>query len=694
MNALEKLVALHDYAKNENTVKHRRLYDMLLDKNLLVMAYETIKSKNGSTSVASDGTTMDGISISIIDSIVKDLKDMSFKPTPVRMTGIPKADGKIRYLGIGERKDRIVQQAMKMILEAIYEPVFSDLSHGFRPNRSCHSAMKIVRERWQGTSWVVEGDIKGFFDNIDHHKLVGCLKRRIDDTWFIDLVWKFLRAGKCVSNGKLSRQFQYEITRIGTPQGGVLSPVLANIYLHDFDMLVEKVCEKYGDVGSRRSTKRKTTFSNAYLEADKVVRKCKESLKLMDAGKPRETGIHSGLSRQELVDMFRKAKKARMKVACGGQSRKVQYIRYADDFMISVTGNRKLAEKIKAICGRWLALNCKLELSETKTLITHCSGDTKFLGYKISFRSGWIKKGKRVGQGRPVLNADISKVLKRLKDRGFCKGNGDGLRYGSLIRRPEVNIVDTYNSLMTGIFNHFSFVDNRASLGWIEWILRSSCYKTICAKRNVSSTRTLLKKYGADLSGLSAEGRHGGENIKLNIMDSFAKDSSNFMIGDLTPYEEVIDKAWKRGKKSFLRYSKCSVCDAKGDIELHHVKAIRGYGALKGNITKIMAADNRRQLPVCRMCHMDIHNGLYDDAKLSDVYWAFWNSRWSRGEKGVSKGILSQNGDDDNVCMKKDNISLNGHTLDGLYKKTFGCDIIGYDSRKYVLKGLNIGKIL
>ena len=216
----------------DKSYQFERLYRILCNPDMYVKAYSNIYSNNGSSTHGTDSETADGFSEEKVERIIAALKDESYQAKPVRRTYIPKKNGKTRPLGIPNFYDRLLQEVCRMILEAIYEPIFSASSHGFRPNKSCHTALKQVKHTFRGANWFIEGDIKGCFDNIDHQILINLLRKRIKDERFIRLIWKFLKAGY-IDNWK------YHNTYSGTPQGGIISPILANVYMSELDDYVE-----------------------------------------------------------------------------------------------------------------------------------------------------------------------------------------------------------------------------------------------------------------------------------------------------------------------------------------------------------------------------------------------------------------------------------------------------------------------
>ena len=232
-NPTDVLNSLSDKSKDP-TYKFERLYRNLYNPEFYLLAYKNIYANEGSMTAGLDGVTIDGMSFHRIDKIIASMKDHSYNPNPARRTYIAKKSNpaKRRPLGIPSGDDKLVQEVVRMILESIYEPTFSDASHGFRPKKSCHTALAKIQKTFTGAKWFVEGDIQACFDSFDHHVLIDILRKKIKDEAFIGLMWKFLKAG-------YMEQWTYHTTYSGVPQGSGMSPILANIYLNELDEHME-----------------------------------------------------------------------------------------------------------------------------------------------------------------------------------------------------------------------------------------------------------------------------------------------------------------------------------------------------------------------------------------------------------------------------------------------------------------------
>ena len=367
-NPTEILKTLSEKSRDKS-YRFQRLYRNLYNPEFYYLAYNNICTGQGNMTPGADGETIDGMSDERIQKIIASLRNHSYQPHPARREYIAKKNsGKKRPLGIPSASDKLVQEVVRMILESIYEPNFSPDSHGFRPKRSCHTALKHIDINFKGAVWFVEGDIKACFDSFDHHVMVNILRERIEDEYFIALIWKFLRAG-------YMEQWQYHKTYAGTPQGSGVSPILANIYLDKLDSFISEY-KKVFNVGTAKNRK----LDSGYMKASGRYQRMKKSF----------ANKWSSATPEEKAQMGKALRKARNEMftypyyaQCNSGYKCLYYCRYADDFIISVIGSREDAERIKADVKDFLKGTLKLEMSEEKTKITHSSDFARFLGYDI-----------------------------------------------------------------------------------------------------------------------------------------------------------------------------------------------------------------------------------------------------------------------------------------------------------------------
>ena len=402
-NPINLLSSLQKHSCDKN-YSYERLYRNLFNRDLFLLAYQNIYASQGNMTQGTDGKTIDGMSIRRIDKLIESLKDESYQPQPSRRTYIPKKNGKLRPLGIPSFDDKLIQEVIRMLLEAVYENSFSDTSHGFRPKRSCHTALQQIQTRFTGVKWFVEGDIKGFFDNINHEILIKILSERIKDERFLRLIRKFLKAGYL-------EEWRFHNTYSGTPQGGIISPILANIYLDKLDKFMEKLQTEF-NCGERRK-RHKETYE---LEKKRGVL----AKNLRKATNETEKSV--------LLEKIRELDKKKGDYPSSdpfdGDFKRLQYTRYADDFIVGIIGSKADAEAVKEKIKEFTAEQLRLELSEEKTLITHSAKRARFLGYDITVRRSQTftrnKNGtkSRYHNGKVVLELPTEIMRKKLLEYG------------------------------------------------------------------------------------------------------------------------------------------------------------------------------------------------------------------------------------------------------------------------------------
>jgi len=327
------------------------LHRLMRSSHLYELAYQRVSRNRGALTPGVDGATFDGMSLEKIARLVQRVAEGSYRPRPVRRVYIPKANGKTRPLGIPTAEDRLVQEVVRIILQAIYEPVFLDESHGFRPGRSCHTALETIQRTWTGTKWLIEVDVRGFFDNIDHAILLGLLERRIDDKRFVGLIRAMLEAG-------YMEKWTVERTYSGTPQGGVVSPLLANIYLHELDLFMAEM-----RVGFDRGAKRRA--NPAYKSAESAIRRLRRKIDVLRATGADEAEVSAAFERIASLDRERRAMSSVDPM--DPNFRRLRYCRYADDFLIGVVGGKAEAREVMAAVQAFLAERLHLDVSAEKS---------------------------------------------------------------------------------------------------------------------------------------------------------------------------------------------------------------------------------------------------------------------------------------------------------------------------------------
>lgn len=597
------LKSLSEKATNKE-YRYERLYRNLYNPEFYLLAYQNIATSQGSMTAGTDGLTLDGMSMERIESIIAKLKDHSYQPNPARRVYIAKkkqksatsADSKKRPLGIPSTDDRLIQEVVRMILEAIYEPIFSCNSHGFRPKRSCHTALKEVVTLFTGAKWIIEGDIKACFDSFDHHITVKLLRKRINDEAFIELMWKFLRAG-------YMEQWTYHTTYSGSPQGSGVSPILANIYLHELDEFMAKQKVRY-DKGDTRNRKVHGTFEKTRW----AFRKAKKNLELART--------------EENVKAFKEAQKAMLSTPhleeMDENYKRLQYNRYADDFLIAVIGSKEDAQSIKEQVRTFLEDSLKLTMSEEKTHITHSSESVRYLGYDIKVsRSQDVKRTKkglqRVWLGKVQLYVPKEKWIVKLHEYEAFKIKKDEngkevwkpLHRGALMPMDEVAIISKYNSEIRGLYNYYRMAINACNLGKFHSIMRGSCLKTLAAKYN-SSVMKMYKKYRSEKGdfGVNYHTKSGVKRCEF-YNDGFKRnknDAPQFV--DIMPQHRMQIRPTSLAGR--LKSGKCEACGASPvKVYMHHVKRLKELKS-DDEFDLLMMQKRRKSLALCPKCYEDV----------------------------------------------------------------------------------------
>lgn len=592
------LKALSDHSQSSD-YKYERLYRYLFSEEMFAVAYQRIYAKQGNMTPGTDGKTIDEMSLERIERLIVSLKDESYQPHPARRVYIPKKNGKKRPLGIPSFEDKLVQEVVRLLLEAIYEGHFEGTSHGFRPHRSCHTALGMIQKSFAGAKWFIEGDIKGFFDNIDHNVLISILRERISDERFLRLIRKFFNAGYV-------EDWKYNKTYSGTPQGGIISPILANIYLDKFDKYIKEYAAKFRK-GDRRS------INPEYWRLNNKKNRLKQKLQKTSDEQMRKSYLY------EIAQLSKQMLSTPHKDAMDADFRRLQYVRYADDFLISVIGSKSECETIKADITQFMREQLKLELSDEKTLITHAQDKAKFLGYEIFIRkSDAVKRNKdgvlkRDFNGAVVLTLNSAVIQKKLTEYNALEvRNIDGKdiwwskprRYMTPMK-PE-DILAQYNAEIRGLYNYYSLAANVSKeCASFAFIMKMSMFKTLGWKLNTSA-RKVRQKYQKDKDFvIPYNDAKGKQKYRVFYNEGFKKRNAQFDVDYdklpqtmYVPYPSLVER---------LKDGRCELCGKDGKVVMHHVRTLT---KLKGNNEweKLMLQRHRKTLVVCEDCNSMIQN--------------------------------------------------------------------------------------
>ena len=571
------------------------IYRQLYNRELYLWAYGRLYSNQGAMTKGTTADTVDGMSLAKIDRLIDDLRHERFRWTPVRRVNIPKPNGKTRPLGIPTWTDKLLQEVIRMILEAYYEPQFSEHSHGFRPGRGCHTALSDVVHHWTGTRWFVEGDIKGCFDNIDHEVLLSVLGEKLHDNRFLRLLKHLLKAG-------YMEDWTYGRTLSGTPQGGVVSPILANIYLDRLDKFVETVLTPAHTRGQKRRANPAWTAVRRKMTRQRksgnhqAVRQLRRQMHQLPANDPYDPGY-----------------------------RRLRYVRYADDFVLGYTGTKAEAEQIKESLETFLGDTLKLELSREKTLITHATSQAAgFLGYEIVNQQANDKldrNGRRKVNGRIGLRIP-AKVIEQ-HCRAYMR-NGKPDNRPSLLHDEDFSIVSRYQAEFRGVVQYYLLALNVFHLGKLQWVMGKSLAKTLANKHKTTS-RKIFRRYRSTV--MTEHGERACFKVEVQRGEGKRPLVARFGGIPLKRKREAVLVDRQPDRRRFERNElirrlladECELCGSTVDIQVHHVRALRDL-KVKGQGEKppwiqFMAARQRKTLVVCRSCHLDAHGGDWKPRK-------------------------------------------------------------------------------
>jgi group II intron reverse transcriptase/maturase len=574
-----------------------KIYRLLFNRNLYLMAYGKIYRNAGAMTHGVTEETPDGMSLEKIDAIIEALRYERYQFLPARRVYIPKKNGKKRPLGMPVWSDKLVQEVIRLLLEAYYEPQFSDRSQGFRPERGCHTALREIHEHWAGTIWFLEGDISQCFDKLSHELLLKTISENIHDGKFINLLRELFEAG-------YMEDWTFNRTLSGVPQGGIISPVLSNILLDKLDKYVETVLIPKYTRGTRRraNPEYEKLIKSSYFHRKKGEIEKAEELKKQAQALPSQNVNDPGY-------------------------RRLKYVRYADDFLLGFIGPKSEAKEIKQQLRKFLQEELKLELSEEKTLITHAKSEAaRFLGYQIKTLQVDTKQAVRTAKNG--VKADLRSINGRVglkipqdvieeKCRNYMRKEKATHRT-ELMQESDYTIILTYQLEFQGIANYYRLAYNMKNLSKLKWVMETSLLKTLASKHRMTMPK-VRKRYKAEIE---VEGKkYKAFQAKIPRQDkeplvatwggvSLSWDSK-------ATIKEKPTKVKLSGDRSELvrrlLTEVCEWCGSKEPLETHHVRKMKDLHKHPGRELspweKRMIALRRKTLLLCPICHDDADHG-------------------------------------------------------------------------------------
>lgn len=585
---------------NKDSLNHKdevftRLYRYLYREDVYIAAFQNLYANDGALTPGINDDTANGFGMDYIHDLIDDLRNGTYRPTPVKRVYIPKKNGKFRPLGLPPFRDKLLQEVIRIYLEAIYEPLFDSHSHGFRPNKSCHTALKQIQKEFTGVPWIIEGDIAHCFDSIDHRLMIKILGKKIKDQRFLNVIWLFLKSGY------VDDWVFYE-TYSGAAQGGVISPILMNIYMNEFDLKLKEI----GEDTEKASPAKNNPKTNEYNRLTEKIEHLRKNIASLEANAP---------GRSTLIKEVKQLKHERLQVpSTANITKKIKFIRYADDWVVGVWGSKTDCVKLKSTIGDFLSTKLKLTLSEEKTLITHSSEKIRFLGYDFHISRNQVTKGvmvkgkkviKRTMSKKPILSAPLEdKIVGFLKSKMVVKFDDKGRMIptarAKLMNCTPAQIINTYNSETRGILNFYALSGNFDKLGYFVYLMEYSCLATL-ARKFGTSTKEVIHKYSYKGSWAIPYTTKAGKTKYIQFVTitgyTVPKVSNVDRINNFVPYR-------MKEIGSRIRKNICEICKVPAENERNCKVLVVKRLKLLGNQPweRLMKQMHRKTLIVCPTC--------------------------------------------------------------------------------------------
>ncbi len=606
--------------RGEQGLPLKNLYRQLYNPHFYLQAYARLYSNDGAMTPDTTGETVDGMSREKIKIMIDLIRQERWRWSPVKRVYIPKRSGKLRPLGLPSWSSKVLQEVVRQVLSAYFEPRFSDHSHGFRPGRGCHTALSEIVHTWKGVHWVIEGDISDCFGRLDHDVLLNILSEHIQDNRFLRLIRYMLQAGYL-------EEWRWHETLSGAPQGGVCSPILSNIYLDKLDTFVETVLMPKYNRGKRRKP------NSAYQQMEYAIARAKRRG-----------------DRQAVRNVRKQRRKHPSQDPHDPNYRRLRYVRYADDWVLGFSGPKAEAEQIKHDLRMFLRETLKLELSEEKTLITHArTSAAKFLGYHIVSQHADDKLDRR---GQRQVNEMVSlRVPKEVIEQKcvLYMQRGKPAQRAHLLDESDYSIVSKYQAEYRGVVQYYLLAQNVGLFGKLKWVAETSLLKTLAGKHK-SSVAAMARKYKA-----TTETEYGSrkclrvgvqrEQGKRPLVAQFGgiplKRKQDAVLVDHTPQFLMVNRSELLQR---VLAEQCELCGSHERVEVHDIRKLADLekpGRKEKPVwVKQMAARRRKTLVVCRKCHEAIHAGTSTAPFRKQGPESRMTQKWSRPvrEEGNGKG--------------------------------------------------------
>jgi group II intron reverse transcriptase/maturase len=600
VDVIQELGHLKKLAKEDHSKRFNRLYRLLRQESFLEMAKQNIVGNKGARTPGVDGQTIEDVTSKEVNHLSRELAEGSYRPQPVRRCYIAKRNGKLRPLGIPASRDKVIQSGVALILNTIYEPIFRNCSHGFRPERSPITALRQVWNAYRaGATWIIEGDITECFGSLPHQVILNCLRKRIRDERFIDLIRKMLQAGVMEAG-------HFKPTYSGAPQGGIASPVLSNVVLHELDSWME---DQLGTNPPPESSQER------YVRHNPVYTRLQSRINYIRSCLDGKRPISKRTSPEELRQKLREKLHLRRYEPCYLPRKVIYYTRFADDFLVVLCHHSKEETKqIKAAMTTWMHTELGLTLNQDKTHITHWRKSLRFLGYEL--------QGHRNRNGTPWLHLGVPREALRSVVAKIQRAT-------AYPQAPEYDVFTNVNAVARGWSNYYRYAHNISSMG--SKLTSIIFWRTIhyLGKKRRRSVATLVRRRVGHHPKTGCKAlftyKPGTPSIPENRYYVWHKTPQRLSIASRTA-RHVQDKQaftntnWAKGHSQHKRLEtrekanhQCQSCGkTDADLFVHHPHRLSKVKPVKkGNRNAAQSGMQQQTKLLCYSCHLAHHHGRF-----------------------------------------------------------------------------------